>query len=123
MAPAFYLHPKSILVSRGDSVEFKCAARGSPHPNITWFKDGTAFTDTSAKTIQSRLNTSSEVILKIPSVSDKHIGYYSCLATASNVQVSSRDAILSLKGKWPHQFSTAYKRHCSANKNIFFFVF
>ena len=101
MRPTFYIHPKSIFASRDDTVEFKCAARGFPRPSITWLKDGTAFrTDTSAKIIQSHLNKSSEMILKIMSVSDQHVGYYACLATALNAQVSSRDAILSLKGKY-----------------------
>jgi len=98
MGPTFYLHPKSILASRDDTVELTCGARGVPRPNITWLKDGIVFTDTSATVIQSDLNESSELIMKIISVNDRHVGYYSCLAAALKTQVSSRDAILSLKG-------------------------
>ncbi|XP_078348199.1 fibroblast growth factor receptor 4-like [Oculina patagonica] len=98
LEPAFYLHPKSILASRGDNVKFTCAARGFPRPNITWLKDGVTFTDTSADIIQSNLNKRSEVNLKILSVTDKHVGYYACMAKTENAQISSRDAMLSLKG-------------------------
>ena len=100
MGPTFYLHPKSILASREDTVELTCGARGVPRPNITWLKDGIVFTDTSATVVQSDRNESSELIMKIISVNDRHVGYYSCLATALKTQVSSRDAILSLKGKY-----------------------
>ncbi|XP_078348198.1 fibroblast growth factor receptor 4-like [Oculina patagonica] len=98
LEPAFYLHPKSILASRGDNVKFTCAARGFPRPNITWLKDGVTFTDTSAEMIQRNLNKSSEVNLHILSVTDKHVGYYACMATTENARISSRDAMLSLKG-------------------------
>ena len=97
--PSFYLHPKSTLASRDDTVELTCGARGLPRPNITWLKDGIAFTDASVTVVQSNLNESSELILKIISASDRHVGYYSCLATALKARVSSRDAMLSLRGK------------------------
>ena len=99
MEPSFYLHPKSILASHGDTVELSCGARGLPRPNITWFKDGIAFTDASATVTPRNQNESTELIVKIISVSDRHAGYYSCRATALKAQVSSRDAMLSLKGK------------------------
>ena len=81
MEPSFYLHPKSTLASRGDIVELTCGARGLPRPNITWRKDGFAFTDASATVTPSNQNDSSELIVKIISVSDRHVGYYSCRAT------------------------------------------
>ena len=102
--PSFYLHPKSILVSRHDIAEFTCGAQGSPRPNITWLKDGIPFTDASVTVFQSNLNESLKLIMKIISVTDRHVGYYSCLATALKAQVSSRDAMLSLKGKYVDQF-------------------
>ena len=100
MEPSFYLHPKSILASHGDTVELTCGARGFPRPNITWLKDGISFTDASASVTLNNQNDSSELIVKIISVSDRHAGYYSCRATALKAQVSSRDAMLSLKGKY-----------------------
>ena len=103
MEPSFYLHPKSTLASRGDTVELTCGARGFPRPNITWLKDGIAFTDASATVTPSNQNDSSELIVKIISVSDRHVGYYSCRATALRAKVSSRDALLSLKGKYFNQ--------------------
>ena len=103
MEPSFYLHPKSILASQGDTVELTCGARGLPFPNITWVKDGIPFTDASATVTPSNQNESSELIVKIISVSDRHVGYYSCRATALKAQVSSRDAMLSLKGKYVDQ--------------------
>ena len=104
MEPSFYLHPASVMASRDDTVELTCGARGLPRPNITWRKDGISFADASATVIQRNLNGSSELIMKIISVSDKHVGYYSCLATALKSQVSSRDAMLSLKGKYVDEF-------------------
>ena len=104
MEPSFYLHPKSILASRDDTVKLTCGARGLPRPNITWLKDGIAFTDASVTVVQSNLKESSELIMKIISVNERHIGYYSCLATALKAQVSSRYAILSLKGKYVDEF-------------------
>lgn len=103
MEPSFYLHPKSILASYGDTVELTCGARGFPRPNITWHKDGIAFTDASATVTPSNQNDSTELIVKIISVSNRHVGYYSCQATALKAQVSSRDAMLSLKGKYVDQ--------------------
>ena len=104
MKPSFYLHPSSIMASRDDTVELTCGARGLPRPNITWNKDGIAFTDDSVTVIQSNFNESSELIMRIISVSDRHVGHYYCLATAFEAQVSSRDAILSLKGKYVDEF-------------------
>lgn len=98
--PAFYLHPKSVLASRDETVEFKCAARGFPRPNITWIKDEMEFTDKNTQLSQRILNESVELVIKIVSVSDRHVGYYSCLATALNVRVSSRDAVLTLRGEY-----------------------
>lgn len=109
--PAFYLHPKSILASRDDTVELKCGARGLPRPNITWLKDGIAFTDSSAKVIESNLNESLKLSMKVRSVSDRHVGYYACLATALKAQVLSRDAMLSLKGKYVDQ--SLFRCSCS----------
>jgi len=93
------------MASRDDTVELRCGARGLPRPNITWNKDGIAFTDDSVTVIQSNFNESSELIMRIISVSDKHVGHYSCLATALNARVSSEEAILSLKGKYVDEFT------------------
>lgn len=98
MGPAFYIHPKSIKASLGDTVVFECAVQTVSRPNITWLKDGKAFEDASDKTvIQENTNETSK--LRIISVSEEDIGHYACLATIQNVQVSSREAKLSLKGK------------------------
>lgn len=97
MSPTFYIHPKSIKASLGETVVFNCAAQGAFHPNITWLKDGMPFTNTSAKMILENTQESSE--LRIISVSETDIGKYSCLATNGNVEVSSQEAELSLKGK------------------------
>lgn len=99
MVPAFYLHPKSVLASRDDTVEFTCAARGFLRPNITWFKDGKKFTDKAARIIQNNMNERSELVMMILFVSEKHLGYYTCLATILDVSVSSEEAQLALKGK------------------------
>ncbi|KAL9955870.1 hypothetical protein ACROYT_G037263 [Oculina patagonica] len=93
---AFYIHPKSIKASLGDTVVLKCAVQTVSRPNITWLKDGKAFEDASDKTmIQENTNETSK--LRIISVSEEDIGHYACLATIQNVQVSSREAKLSLK--------------------------
>lgn len=76
---------------------FSCGTRGSSYPNITWLKDGMALTNTSAKVIHENTQNISE--LRIISVSESDIGKYSCQATIGNVQVFSRVAELSLKGK------------------------
>ena len=106
MAPSFYIHPKSIRASHDGTVKFKCAARGFPRPNIAWLKDGAEFKDTSAKMVQRNMNESSELIMTILSVSDRHVGYYACLATILDTHVSSREAELSLKGKKVYQYIT-----------------
>ncbi|KAJ7373612.1 hypothetical protein OS493_011217 [Desmophyllum pertusum] len=97
MAPSFYIHPKSIRASHDGTVKFKCAARGFPRPNIAWLKDRAEFKDTSAKMVQRNMNESSELIMTILSVSDRHVGYYACLATILDTHVSSREAELSFK--------------------------
>lgn len=107
MAPAFYIHPKSIKASLGDTVVFECAVQAVSRPSITWLKDGMAFKDASDKTmIQENTNETSE--LRIISVSERDIGHYTCLAIIQNVQVSSREAMLSLKGKRNEQLPTMY---------------
>ena len=97
MGLVFYIHPKSITASPGESVVFSCAARGSSDPNITWLKDGAPLINTSAKMIHENTEESSE--LHIISVSKTDIGKYSCLATTGNLEVLSGKAELSLKGK------------------------
>ena len=97
MGPAFYIHPKSTTASLGETVVFSCAARGASHYNITWLKDGTPLTNTSAEMIQGNTQQSSE--LHIISVSETDIGKYSCLAAIGSLMVLSREAELSLKGK------------------------
>ena len=97
MGPGFYIHPKSITASLGETVVFSCAVHGAYHSNITWLKDGTSLTNNSAKMIQGNRQQSSE--LHIISVSETDIGKYSCLAAIGSLQVLSRDAELSLKGK------------------------
>ena len=99
MTPKFYRHPKSVIASRHDTVEFTCAARGFLRPNVTWRKDGKEFTDKAARIFQRNMNQSSEVVMRILSVSERHLGYYTCRAAILDVSVSSKEAQLSLKGK------------------------
>ena len=90
----------NITMFENKQVIFKCRLSSKKvAANITWFKDGIAFTDASATVTPSNQNETTELIVKIISVSDRHAGYYSCRATALKAQVSSRDAMLSLKGK------------------------
>ena len=97
MGPAFYIDPKSITASLGETVMFSCAAHGAFHSNITWIKDRTPLTNTSAR--MNYLNTLQSSELHIISVSETDIGKYSCLVATGNLQVFSREAELSLKGK------------------------
>lgn len=39
-APMFYQGLQDAKVQEGDRCVFKCAVRGSPTPNVEWFKDG-----------------------------------------------------------------------------------
>ena len=97
MGPAFYIDPKSTTASLGETVMFSCAAHGASHSNITWLKDGKSLTNTSAR--MNYLNTQQSSELHIISVSETDIGKYSCLAATGSLQVFSREAELSLKGK------------------------
>lgn len=97
MGLAFYIHPKSITASLGETVVFSCATQGPSHPSITWLKDDMPLTNTSAKMIHENTQESSQ--LQIISVGESDIGKYSCQATSGRIQVSSGKAELSLKGK------------------------
>lgn len=97
MGPAFYIHPKSITASPGETVVFSCAVHGASYSNITWLKDDTPLSNTTAKMIQENMQQLSE--LHIISVSETDIGKYSCLAAIGSLQMLSREAELSLKGK------------------------
>ena len=85
---------------------FKCAVQSVFRPNITWLKDGKEFTDSSAKMVLKNTNGTSE--LRIISVSERDTGNYACFAAVRNFQDSSREAVLSLKGKRVEQLLTIY---------------
>lgn len=96
-APTFYLHPENVEASRGEKIVFTCAVEGLPVPHITWLKNGIATVDGKAGYFQGKESATS--VLKIYSVKDMHEGRYSCEATSSKGNVTSREAIISLKGK------------------------
>ena len=78
MEPSFYLHPKSILASHGDTVELTCGARGLPRPNITWFKDGRSVSEAYPSYKVTSLRWGSR--LRIRRAKAKDAGIFQCRA-------------------------------------------
>ena len=77
---------------------FLCAAQGSPVPRITWLKDGIAIVHGQAGYFQGKESVTS--VLKIFSVNDRHGGRYACEARSPKGNVTSKEAMLSIKGKF-----------------------
>ena len=95
---SFYLHPESVTASPGDHVVFTCAFKGCSVPKITWLKNGLANVFGEGKSYQGQENTTS--VLKIDAVEIKNGGNYSCQATSSMGNVTSREAVFIIKGKF-----------------------
>ena len=93
---SFYLHPESVTASLGDHVVFTCAVKGCTVPKITWMKNGIANVDRERKSYQGQGNATS--VFTIDSIEIKNSGNYSCQATSSNGNVTSREAVLIIKG-------------------------
>ena len=96
--PVFYRHPKSITVSLGYEVVFRCAAKGSPAPEIIWMKDGMINTREKATVFQEKEST--YAVLTISMVKSESRGYYSCQATNAIGSTISKEAALLITGKF-----------------------
>ena len=94
----FYLHPKSVTASPGDHVMFTCSVKGCSVPKITWLKNGLANVDEEGKSYQGQENATS--VLTIDSIEIRNSGNYSCQATSSKGNITSREAVLIIKGKF-----------------------
>lgn len=44
--PVFTVHPVDVVAKEGTDAIFKCAATGSPHPKVSWFKNDSLFPNT-----------------------------------------------------------------------------
>jgi len=93
----FYLHPENVFALRGDNVVFICATQGSPVPDVTWLKDGITSVDGKANYFKGEESATS--VLRIYSVENIHKGWYACKATSPKGNITSRQAMLSIKGK------------------------
>ncbi|KAL7043424.1 hypothetical protein ACKWTF_001494 [Chironomus riparius] len=67
-----------MVVREGSNVTLKCAARGSPQPNITWRREGG---ESIAISGQREVVTFNGSILNISRVNRLHMGAYLCIAS------------------------------------------
>ncbi|XP_070489923.1 lachesin-like isoform X4 [Chironomus tepperi] len=67
-----------MVVREGSNVTLKCAARGSPQPNITWRREGG---ESIAISGQREVVTFNGSILSISRVNRLHMGAYLCIAS------------------------------------------
>lgn len=88
-----------VAVMEGRSARLLCEARGTPTPDIAWFKDG-ALLAPSADVIYSRGGRQ----LQLRSVQAAHAGVYTC--QASNVRgITEKATRLQVYGEWSHSRS------------------
>uniref|UniRef100_A0A4W3HZ23 Myosin light chain kinase, smooth muscle n=1 Tax=Callorhinchus milii TaxID=7868 RepID=A0A4W3HZ23_CALMI len=85
--PDFVLRPQSQTAAEGEEVKFKCKTIGSPKPEVEWTKDGVLLTGNAGVEVYEE-SCIHHLRLKHVHVSDR--GSYSCTATNSRGQVSTR---------------------------------
>ena len=74
-----------------------CAAEGSPVPEITWLKDGTANVEGNATNVKGKYSTTS--VLTIYPIEERHGGKYACQAPRHMGNAISKEALLSITGR------------------------
>lgn len=80
--------PGQIKVLLGTDFIFECAVRGSPKPNIIWYKDEIPIRETTERFTKKMIGTST-CRLEIEKVQQCDSGRYTCEATNSQGRVST----------------------------------
>lgn len=100
--PTFMAEPADVTeVTLNGMTYLECFATGSPTPNITWTKDGSAVLPTSAKVSPSGQ-------LAFSNVGEDVEGTYTCTASSSRGTISSRGRLqLKYEPRWVEEISSS----------------
>ena len=96
----FIMEPSDQNVTFGSLINLTCIVTGSPQPIISWFKDG------------QQISNITTPFYIIPSIQTTDRGQYYCRASNSLQTITSREALVIIRGEIYHKYSGNVQFYC-----------